>query len=248
MTPRRFVDRRVLVFGGASGMGAAVRERLVAEGANVVIADRMPHVHDVPDDPRQIVCDVRDQSAVETAVASASAQLGDLDVVVNTVGVHEDGTALNTSEAQWSDLIDVNLSGAFRIGRAVLPELCGRGAGVLIHVASDAGIVAWPGQVGYTAAKGGLVHLTRAQAVDAAGFGVRVNCVCPSFTDTPMIRRWAENQADPVEAYASAERMQPLGRLALAQDVAAVIAFLASDEAAYVTGVALPVDGGISAQ
>ncbi len=229
-------------------MGAATSERLMAEGADVVIADREFRPLDAPIGARQIVCDVRDDDAVRDAVRAAWSESGPLDVVVNSVGIHAEGSALETTAAQWADLIDVNLSGAFRIGREALALMCERRSGVIVHVASDAGLVAWPGQVGYSAAKGGVVHLARAQAVDAAAYGVRVCCVCPSFTNTPMIRRWVEAQDDPDAAYAAAGKMQPLGRLAEPRDVAAAIAFLASGEAEFVTGVALPVDGGISAQ
>ena len=248
MNLSRFQGKRTLVFGGASGLGAATAERLMAEGAKVAIADRQFRPEDTPIGPLQFTCDIRDAASVEQTVTAARTALGDLDVVVNSVGVHRDGTAMSTTEPEWDGLIDVNLSGAFRIGRAVLPRMCERRSGVVVHIASDAGIVAWPGQVSYSAAKAGVVHLTKAQAVDVAPFGVRVNCICPSFADTPMIRRWAAEQDDPEAALADAALLQPMGRLAKPSEIAGAIAYLASDEADFVTGVALRVDGGICAQ
>lgn len=244
----RLKGANALVFGGASGIGAATVERLRSEGATVAVADRQFVQGARRDATRDYLCDIRNSDDIDRTVAAADVDLGGLDIVVNTVGRPADGTALSTTDDEWRVALDINLTGAFRIGRAALRAMAERGSGVVVHVASDAGLVAWPGQVAYSAAKGGLVHLTRAQAVDAAALGVRVNCVCPSFTDTPMFRSWLREQADPDEAFALASAAPPMGRLARPEEVAAAITFLASPEAAQVTGVALPVDGGISAQ
>lgn len=246
MSLQRLRGTRAVVFGGGSGIGAATVKRLASEGSTVVIADRRAVLESGAAPVYQ--CDIRVMTEVERVIRDVESDIGALDIVVNTVGIHSEGSAQVTSEDQWADSLDVNLSGAFRIGRAALASMVPRRSGVIIHVASDAGLVAWPNQVAYSAAKGGLVHLTRAQAVDAAEYGIRVNCVCPSFTDTPMIWEWAAAQTDPKGAIAAAAAMQPLGRLATPQDIAASIAFLVSGEAAFITGIALPVDGGISAQ
>lgn len=238
---RRFTDQSAIVFGGASGIGAATVERLTQEGCRVWIADLVDD-----DSPHALVCDARKSADVARVFHVVDREAGKVAVVVNCIGLPSDGTATDTSDEAWRQGLEVNLTTAFTIGREALKEMIPHGTGVLIHVASDAGLVAWPGQVAYSAAKGGLIHLVKAQAVDSAPYGIRVNAVCPSFCRTPMVDRWLKTQGE--ETWESLGAMQPLGRIAEPGDVAAAIAFLASDEAAYITGVALPVDGGISAQ
>jgi NAD(P)-dependent dehydrogenase (short-subunit alcohol dehydrogenase family) len=142
----------------------------------------------------------------------------------------------------------VNLDGVFHACRAVLPHMTSRRTGSIVNVASDAGLVGWPGQAAYCAAKGGVVQLTRAAALDAAPFNVRVNCVCPGFTQTPLVDSWLEHQADPDAARGQIVGEQPLGRIAQPAEIAAAIAYLASDEAAFVTGAAFAIDGGVTAR
>jgi len=118
------------------------------------------------------------------------------------------------------------------------------GRGAIVNTASDAGLVGWPGQSAYCASKGGVVLLTKSAAMDAAPYGVRVNCVCPGFTATPLVDAWIDEQDDPERARAEIEHGRPLGRMGRPEEIAAAIAYLASDEAAFVTGIALPIDGG----
>jgi meso-butanediol dehydrogenase/(S,S)-butanediol dehydrogenase/diacetyl reductase len=237
---RRFTGQSVVVFGGSSGIGAAAADRLALEGARVLVLDLPGRIG------TDLECDARDPKAVANALETAGKRLGGLDVVVNAIGRPADGSAADTDDEVWESGLDVNLGTAFRIGRSAISMMAPAGRGAIVHVASDAGLVAWPGQVTYTAAKGGLVHLVKAQAVDAAPLGIRVNCVCPSFCRTAMLEGWLEGQ--PKGTLEVVSGMQPLGRLAEPEEVAAAIAFLASHEADSVTGVALPVDGGICAQ
>ncbi|WP_347271375.1 SDR family NAD(P)-dependent oxidoreductase [Rhizorhabdus histidinilytica] len=240
----RFAGRAVIVVGGASGIGAATVSRLRAEGARVWIADRVE-----PDggDALFIRGDITSSDDVDRAVAAVEAT-APLDVLVNCAGLPAPGTAAETDDPTWQRLIDVNLSGAFRATRAALRVMQPRRSGSIVHVASDAGLVGMAGQAAYCAGKGGLVHFVRAAALDAAPHGVRINCVAPCFVDTPMMRAWIAGQADPVAARADIDAEQPIGRVGQPEEIAAAIAFLASHEANFVTGVALPVDGGVTAR
>ncbi|MBO9379922.1 SDR family oxidoreductase [Sphingomonas histidinilytica] len=240
----RFAGRAVIVVGGASGIGAATVSRLRAEGARVWIADRVE-----PDggDTLFIRGDITSSDDVDRAIETVEAT-APLDVLVNCAGLPAPGTAAETDDPTWQRLIDVNLSGAFRATRAALRVMQPRRSGSIVHVASDAGLVGMAGQAAYCAGKGGLVHFVRAAALDAAPHGVRINCVAPCFVDTPMMRAWIAGQADPVAARADIDAEQPIGRVGQPEEIAAAIAFLASHEANFVTGVALPVDGGVTAR
>jgi NAD(P)-dependent dehydrogenase (short-subunit alcohol dehydrogenase family) len=148
----------------------------------------------------------------------------------------------------WARLVAVNLTGVFNGCRAALPHMIRQRRGAIVSTASDAGLVGWPGQAAYCASKAGIIGLTRAAAVDAAPFGVRVNCVCPGFTNTPLVSAWIRAQPDPEAARREVVSTQPMGRVGSPAEIAAAIAFLASEEAGFITGVAMPVDGGVTAQ
>ena len=247
---RRFDGKVAVVTGGASGIGRATAERLAAEGARVYIADRRPLA---PDDPvaesvASIPVDVTDEASVADCIARVVADAGPVDVLVNGAGVVYAGGADDTPLDKWQLLLSVNLTGAFLMSRAVLPAMMARRSGAIVSVGSDAGLVGQVGQAAYCASKGGLVHFTKAAALDAAGSGVRVNCVCPCFVDTPLLAAWVEAQEDPAAARAAADAEQPIGRVGRAEEIASAIAWLASDESSFVTGIALAVDGGTTAR
>ena len=245
----RFAGKTALVTGGASGIGRATAIRLAVEGATVWIADRQaPAAGDpVGRAARFLPLDVTDAAAVERAVAGIVAEAGALDVVVNAAGIATAGTAQGTTIADWARVIDVNLTGTFTVGGSAMRAMAGRG-GAIVNIASDAGLVGQAGQAAYCASKGGVVQLTRAAALDGAKDAIRVNCVCPCFVETPLVRQWLAAQPDPAAARAAAEADQPIGRMGEPHEIAAAIAFLASHEANFVTGIALAVDGGTTAR
>ncbi len=251
----RLAGKTALITGGGTGIGRACAVLFAREGAKVAVAGRRAEppaavateLSGAGNQAFAVVCDVTKSAEVERAVQSVVARFGRLDVVVNNAGAVLAATAEETSEADWDRLLGVNLKGTFLVSRAVLPELRKAGGGVIINIGSVLGLVGMKQRAAYAAAKGGVTLLTKAMALDHAHEGIRINCICPSLVETELIRELFSVVPDP-EAHRRQRIAQiPLGRLGRPEDVAQLALFLASEESSWLTGAALPLDGGLTA-
>ncbi len=251
----RLAGKTALITGGGTGIGRACAVLFAREGAKVAVAGRRAEptaavaaeISGAGGEALAAACDVTKSAEVERAVQSVVARFGRLDVVVNNAGAVLAATAEETSEADWDRLLGVNLKGTFLVSRAVLPELRKAGGGVIINIGSVLGLVGMKQRAAYAAAKGGVTLLTKAMALDHAHEGIRINCICPSLVETELIRELFSVVPDP-EAHRRQRIAQiPLGRLGRPEDVAQLALFLASEESSWLTGAALPLDGGLTA-
>jgi NAD(P)-dependent dehydrogenase (short-subunit alcohol dehydrogenase family) len=232
----RFEDRVALVTGGASGIGAASVERLLREGAQVASLDRDDGA---PAGALAIAADVTDSRQVNEAVARAESELGPLDVLVCSAGVPgESLRTVDVPDEEWKRVFAINADGVFWSNRAVLPGMIERGYGRIVNVASIAGKEGNPMAAAYSASKGAVIALTKAVGKDVAGTGVLVNCIAPAVIDTPILDGLSPNHIDYM-----VERI-PLGRTGTAEEVAALICWLASEECSFSTGATYDISGG----
>jgi len=245
------LDGRVaVVTGGASGIGAAVVRRLAAEGADVVVADLDDEAGSAVAGEvagRYVHADVTSAADVEAMYRTAAEAYGGIDILVNNAGISppEDGSVLETGEDVWHRVQQVNLTSVYLCCKHGIPHLLQRGGGSVINTASFVAVMgAATSQISYTASKGGVLAMSRELGVQFARQGVRVNALCPGPVDTPLLRELFA--ADPERA---ARRLVhvPMGRFARAEEIAAAVAFLASDDASFITASTFLVDGGISA-
>jgi 2-hydroxycyclohexanecarboxyl-CoA dehydrogenase len=246
----RLEGKAALVTGGASGIGAATSRRLAAEGARVAIADvDVAGARQVAGelDGAAVEMDVADTASVRAGLAAAGEAVGPIDVVVNNAGTDRFGWFTKVDEADWDLVLAVNLRGTLAVTHAVLPSMHERGGGAIVNVASEAGRVGSQGSAVYSAAKAGVIGFTKAIALESARYGVRCNAVAPGPIDTPLL-----NAAPEVLGELGARLRQgmidatAMRRIGQPDEVAAAIAFLASDDASYVTGQTLNVSGGLS--
>ena len=246
----RGLDGKVaFVTGAGRGMGQAIAERLVAEGAKVAVADLDKDLAaETAGALGAAACairvDVTDGAAVGAAVEEATVALGPIDILVNNAGWDRMAPFTETDEALWDRIIAINLKGVLHCAKVVVPGMVERGAGRIVNISSDAGRVGSSGEAVYSAAKAGIVGFTKTLAREVARHGITVNAVCPGPTETPLL---AELIGEGNERLIDALKRQiPLGRLGRPEDVAGAVAFLASDDAAFITGQTLSVSGGLT--
>jgi 3-oxoacyl-[acyl-carrier protein] reductase len=239
------VGRVVLVTGGSRGIGLGCARHFQALGDRVAVTYRTAPPTDLmgpPDTPDLLTvpCDVRDPAQVESAFKAVEEALGPVEVLVANAGVTKDTLLLRMGEEAWNEVIDTNLSGVYRVVRRAVGPMVRAHRGRIVLMSSVVGFFGSPGQVNYGAAKAGLVGLARSLAREVGSRGITVNVVAPGVVDTDMIASLGEQRVDQLLA------LVPLGRRASPADVAGAVAFLASDDAAYITGAVLPVDGGLA--
>ncbi len=239
---QRFAGKGVLVTGAAGGIGLSVVQRFRAEGARVAVADR--DVSAVEADAH-LPGDLLEAAYADGLPQAALDALGRLDIVINNAGVITRGPVTETTDADWALSVGVNIEAPFRISRAAIPLLAAAGGGAIVNTASCWGLRPGPNHAIYCMTKAALASLTQCMGMDHAHLGVRVNAVAPNEVNTPMLRTgFAKRGFDPDTAVAELGKTVPLGRVAEPQDIADVILFLASDDARYMCGSIVEVNGG----
>jgi NAD(P)-dependent dehydrogenase (short-subunit alcohol dehydrogenase family) len=248
----RLRDKVALITGGTSGIGEATALLFSQEGVRVAITGRSVERGQKVANKIQaaggraffLECDVRVAGHCRRAVEETLKSFGRLDVLFNNAGVYYPHTALDCTEEEWDLQIDINLKGTFLMSKYVLPGMIAQGSGVIINNSSGWGLVGGDAAVAYCASKGGVVLLTKAMAIDHGRQGIRVNCICPGDVDTPMLPEDARMRGLKWQDYLAGAANRPLGRIGTADEIAKAVLFLASDDSSFITGAALAVDGG----
>jgi len=250
MSDATFDGRTVIVTGAAKGIGRATAEQFLRAGARVAMLDRDADAlalaaRDLaaPDRVMLLNTDVADASQVDVAVAECTGRFGGLDVLVNNAAVHFARAVTDYTADEIDLLLNINFKGALHAVRSAVPALR-RSRGTIVSVSSMTGIVGQANGAVYVATKGALISLTKALALELGADGIRVNCVCPAGVDTPLMRGWAATMADPEGVLRGQAAMHLTNRMATPEEIASAILFLASPAASFITGIALPVEGG----
>ncbi len=247
--------KSALVTGAASGIGAAIATTFARAGARVFIADRqqvegqgmVEQIRAAGSGADFVLLDISDEAACDRIAQTVLTQAGQLDILVNNAGIGHVGTMTGTAGSDLDRLYAVNTRGTFNVTKAFFPSMLARRSGVIVNIASIAGLVAVKDRLAYTITKHSIVGLTRAMALDHARDGIRVNAICPGRVETPWVTERLKEYPDPKAAYEEMCNTQPMGRMGKPEEIAAAALFLASDEAAFITGATLTPDGGWSA-
>jgi 2-keto-3-deoxy-L-fuconate dehydrogenase len=240
--------KSALVTGAGSGIGAAIAETFARAGAHVfatdvqiaTAAETTERIKAAGGSATALTLDVRD----ETACAAIAQTTGPIDILVNNAGIGHVGTALTTTGADLDRLYAVNVRGMLNVTRAYLPEMVARHKGVIVNMASVAGLVGIQDRLAYATTKFAVVGMTKCMALDHAADGVRINCICPGRVETPWVSARVREYPDPERAYKEMAATQAMGRMGKPEEIAAAALYLASDEASFVTGSAFAIDGG----
>ena len=261
--PRRFPGQVAVITGAARGIGRACALRFAQEGAHVVCLDLLAEENEAvaaectalgtkgsPTEALALTCDVTDPESVRTRMQAPLARWGRIDVLITAAGVYSGSPLAEVTLSQWQRLIDINLTGVFLCNQAVAPAMMEQRSGSIINISSMAGKTSWPSTAEYSASKTGVIGLTRSVAMELAAYGATANAVCPGNTLTEMVRSVAARQGE-LLGMTGDEWLQmrandcPMNRLAEPWEIAGVCAFLASQDARYITGQAIEVDGGL---
>jgi len=243
-----FEKKAVLITGGARGIGRSIAERLHAGGANIAVVD--VNVDAAKGTAAELSakgvkcigfeCNVTKTDQCDAAIETTLKEFGKLDILINNAGITQDGLLIRMSDEQWDAVIAINLTGAFKMSRAAAKTMMKARSGAIVNIASVVALIGNPGQANYCSSKAGLLGLTKSTARELAPRGIRVNAVAPGFIQTAMTDKLTEEQRKALAAQI------PLGKLGLPADVAATVAFLASDDAAYITGQCISICGGMA--
>jgi NAD(P)-dependent dehydrogenase (short-subunit alcohol dehydrogenase family) len=245
-------DKVALITGGASGIGCATALLFAQEGASVMVADINSKLgQSVVEEIRSqggraqfTLCDVSVSEACHLAVNNTLQQFGRLDILFNNAGIIRRADVVETTEAEWDQVLAVNLKSIFLMSKYAVPVMAKAGGGVIINTSSGWGLKGGPKAVSYCASKGAVVNMTRAMAIDHGPQNIRVNCICPGDVDTPMLRHEASQLGQPEAEFLAEAAIRPLRRYGQPLEIAQTVLYLASDASSYVTGIALLVDGG----
>jgi NAD(P)-dependent dehydrogenase (short-subunit alcohol dehydrogenase family) len=253
---KRFANKKVFISGGATGIGEAAVLLFAQQGAIVTIFDRdiengekcLQKILDGGGRGIFISGNLIYPEEIEKAIDQSLKTYGGIDILINNAGVESPYSVHEMPIEEWDRVMAVNLRGMYLMAKAVIPIMKKSGGGAIINTASISGLLGWPISAAYCASKGGVIQLTKQMAVDYAQDNIRVNCIAPGTTLTPLIERIFQQESEPEKAKQQISQMHPLGRFAQPEEIAQAILFLASEDASFITGAVLPVDGGYTAK
>ena len=243
---KRFMNKVVVISGGASGLGKATAKMFRDEGASVVVLDKQ--IVKAEDGISFHQLDVSQGNEISAVTEIIKSKFGKLDILCNIAGVELNRSLFETSEEEWNLVMDVNVKGMFLLCKSLIPLMIESGGGAVVNVSSISGLLGWPDSTAYCTSKGAVILFTKQLSLELGKYNIRVNAVAPGTTKTPMIDRLLKDESDLQSSIKLIQERHPLGRFAEPGEIAAVMLFLASDEASFISGSVLPVDGGYTAK